>query len=352
MLTTETVKPSTNPVNPTNGKGLAETLLHFSTGMYQTQAIYVAAKLGIADLLQDGAKSIEEIAQFTDTDEQSLYLVLRALASIDIFSEDENQKFYLTPLANYLKTDFPGSLRAFAIFLGEPWHTQVWGDILTNVKTGTSAFENVFGMPLFPYLKQHPELAQTLSQGMASLAASCTPAILASYNFSAIGTLVNVAGGQDALLAGILKMNPFMKGILFDLPPAIEKVRPLIEAKGVIDRCEILAGNFLESVPGGGDAYIMKSIIHELDADRAMTILKNCHRAMSENAKLLLLEKVIPPGNQRGFSKWLDLEMLVMGRGRGRTEAQYREFLAEAGFTLTRVFYSESPINVIEAVKA
>ncbi|MGH7998640.1 MAG: methyltransferase [Brasilonema sp.] len=344
MLTTETLKQ-------TNQMPQHETLLQMTIGVCVSQSIYVAAKLGIADLLKDGAKSSDELATLTDVDAESLYRVLRALSSINIFAEDENRQFKLTPLAEYLQTDVPGSMRAFAMFIGDPWHLQVWGDILHSVKTGKIAFENVYGMEISQYLRQYPEIAQIVNKAMTSLTSSLMPAVLASYDFSPISKIVDVGGGHGLLIAEILKANPTIKGILFDQPPVVKEARHLIEAKGVEKRCEIVGGNFFESIPSGGDAYILKSIIHDWDAERAQTILKNCHQAMAENAKLLLLEKVIPPVNQPSMSQWLDLEMLVMGAGRERTEMEYRELLAAAGFMLTKVIYTQSPIDIIEAVK-
>ncbi|MBG1264112.1 methyltransferase [Nostoc commune] len=342
---------TTESINQSNQIDLPAILLQMSNGTFVTQTIYVAAKLGIADLLKDGAKSSDELATLTDVDAESLYPMLRTLSSIGIFAEGENQQFQLTPLAEYLQTDIPGSMRAFAMFIGEPWHLQVWGDILHSVKTGKIAFENVYGMEISQYLTQHPEVAEIVNKGMTSLTSSLMPAVLASYNFSPISKIVDVGGGHGLLIAEILKANPTIKGILFDQPPVVKEARHLIEAKGVEKRCEIVGGNFFESVPSGGDAYILKSVIHDWDAERAQTILKNCHQAMAENTKLLLLEKVIPPVNQPSMSQWLDLEMFVMGAGRERTEIEYRELLAAAGFMLTKVIYTQSPIDIIEAVK-
>ncbi|MCL6753161.1 methyltransferase [Nostoc sp. CCCryo 231-06] len=338
------------PSNQTNQTHLPEKLLQMITGVWVTQSIYVAAKLGVADLLKDGAKSIEELAKLTDVDATSLYRVLRALCSNGIFAEAENQQFQLTPLAEYLQTDVPGSMRAFAIFIGEPWHLQVWEELLHSVKTREIAFENAHGMGILPYLKQHPEIAQILNKAMTSLTLSSIPAVLTNYEFSPNSKIVDVGGGQGILIAEILKANPTIQGILFDQPSVVEGARHLIQAQGVAERCEIAAGNFFESVPSSGDTYILKGVIHDWDNEQALTILKNCHQGMAENGKLLLLEKVIPAANEPSISKWLDLEMLLMG-GRERTETQYRELLADAGFIITNVIYTHSPTDIIEAVK-
>lgn len=341
----------TETLNPTNQMRLPETLLQMITGAWVTQSIYAAAKLGIADLLKDGAKSSDELAKSTGVDAQSLYRVLRALSSVGIFAEGENQQFQLTPLAEYLQTDAPGSMRALAIFQGEPWNMQVWADILYSVKTGKTAFEHVHGMGAFPYAMQHPEAAQSFNSAMTSFSQSVIPVVMANYDFSPISTIVDIGGGQGLLIAEILKANPTMKGILFDQPPVVQGARHILEAKGVANRCEIVGGSFFESVPSGGDAYIIKNSIHNWDSERALTILKNCNRAMAENSKLLLLESVVPPANKPAHSKWLDLSMLLAVGGSERTETEYRELLAAAGFKLTKVIYTQGPIDIIEAVR-
>lgn len=337
--------------NQTNQIALAEKLQEMLNGICVTQCIYIAAKLNIADLLKEGAKSSDELAKSTDVDGQSLYRVLRALSSIGIFTEGENRKFQLTPLAEYLQADIPGSMHAFAIFLSE--HMQLpWGEILHSVKTGKLAFDKVYGMELPLYKKQNPDIANNFNQWMTDLTSLSIPPVLASYDFSPINKIVDVGGGHGLLITEILKANPRMRGILFDQPSVVEGAKDLIEAQGVAQRCEIEGGNFFESVPSGGDAYIMKLVMHGLNRERALTILKNCREAMAENAKLLLLEMVIPPANQPSISKWFDLHLFLMMGGGERTEIEHRELLAEAGFNLTKVVHTHSPIDVIEAVKA
>ncbi|WP_229487094.1 acetylserotonin O-methyltransferase [Nostoc favosum] len=341
----------TETINQNNQMHLPTKLLQMLTGTWVTQSIHVAAKLGISDLLKDGAKSSDELAKLTDVDAKSLYRLLRALSSVGIFAESENRQFQLTPLAEYLQTDVPGSMRAFAIYLGESWRLPVWGDILNSVKTGKSAFENVYGMGIVPYLEQHPETAQILNEAMTSFTLSSISAVVASYDFSSTSQIVDVGGGHGILIAEILKANPTMKGILFDRPSVVEGAEHLLKGKDVAQRCEIVGGNFFELVPSDGDVYILKGVIHDWNSEHAITILKNCHQAMAENGKLLLLETVIPPANHPSFSKLLDLEMLLIGGGSERTETEYRELLAAAGFMLTKVVNTQSPIDIIEAVK-
>ena len=340
--------------NQTQTQYLPETLLEMSFGMYNTQAIYTVAKLGIADLFADDqdCKSVDELAQLAQADTQSLYIVLRTLVSIGIFTEGEKQQFQLTPLAKYLQSEHPSSLRNFMIFMGESWHFQVWGALFNNVKTGKSAFKHVFKIGLFPYMLLNPSKMKVLKKGMASLASACLPAVLGSYDFSSFKKIVNLNGGQDTIIAEILKNSPCLQGVLFDKSRNLKGAKEMLETYKVANRCEIVAGNSAEFVPDNCDCYVMKSTIQDWGVKRSLATLKNCHQLMKENDKILLLEKVIPPGNNPSFSKWLDLEMLVMGRGRALTEAEYREFLAQAGFQVTKVVYTKSLINVIEAVKA
>jgi hypothetical protein len=348
------IVPQPNNPDQATKMRLSLTLLQKISGAWISQAIYVAAKLGIADLLKDGAKSSEALAKATDVDPDSLYRVLRALASIGLFAERENRHFELTPLAEYLQSDIPGSMRAIALMFGsEEWRWQPWGDILYSVKTGKPSFDHVFGMPVFAYLAQNPEAAAIFSEAMTSFTVMFSDAVIAAYDFSSIKTLVDVGGGQGSFLAAILKANPTLKGIVYDLPTVIAGAKPQIEASGLEGRCDMIAGDFFESVPAGADAYILKSVIHDWDDEHAIAILKNCHPAMTENGRLLLIENVLPSGNAPSFGKFLDLEMLLITPGgRERTEAEFRNLFEAAGFNLTKITPTQSQLSVIEGVKA
>lgn len=343
------------PVNLQNTNEMPpQALLQMLTSYRVSQSIYVAAKLRIADLLNDGPRSSDELAKSSGSDSRALYRLLRMLASVGIFAEVDQGCFTLTPLAALLQTGAPGSLRAYAIMNGEDWFWRPWGELLYSVKTGKTAFDHVCGMGIFKYLAQHPEAAEIFNEAMTGFTLTST-AVVAAYDFSGINTLIDVGGGQGALLAAILKANPQLRGVLFDLPSVIEGAKSLIEAEGVAERCELVAGDFFESVPGGAVAYILKFVIHDWDDDRAVTILKNCHRAVVEDGKLLVVEMVIPPGNEPFYGKLADLNMLVLsGGGRERTEAEYRALFATAGFKLTKIIPTQSPtqFSVIEGVRA
>jgi hypothetical protein len=326
-------------------------LMQLATGYIVSQALYVAAKLEIADHLKDGPRTSTELAQAVGADAGFLYRVLRALASLGIFAEAEEQRFSLTPLAELLRTDAPGSLHAMVVWMNEPFHWRVFEEMLDAVKNGSLAFEQVFGMAPFPYLVQHPEVAKIFDDAMTSFSLITAPAVTAAYDFSSIKKLVDVAGGHGRLLSSILKANPHLQGVLFDMPTVIEGAGPMIEEANVADRCEKVAGDFFEAVPAGGDAYIMKHIIHDWDDERALTILRNCHRAMTEDGKLLLVEVVLPGGNEPSFGKIMDIEMMLLPGGMERTEAEYKELFARAGFRLTRIVPTASPVSLIEGVR-
>lgn len=326
-------------------------LMQMVTGYVISQAIYVAAKLGIADLLKDGPKSSDELAKVVGADARSLYRVLRSLSSVGVFAETSDKSFALTPLAELLRTDVPGSLHAMAVWMNEPFHWRVYEEMLESVKTGKLAFEHVFGMEPFPYFVENPEVAKIFDDAMTSFSIMTAPAVTAAYDFSSIKKLVDVAGGHGLLISSILKANPGVQGVLFDMPSVIEGAGRLIEEAGVADRCEKVAGDFFEAVTAGGDAYIMKHIIHDWDDERSLVILRNCHRAMTAGGKLLVVEVVIPPGNEPSFGKLMDIEMMLLPGGTERTEAEYRELFRAAGFELTRIVPTGSPVSVIEAVR-
>lgn len=320
-------------------------LLQMSAGYWLSQALYVAAKLSLADYLKDGAQSVHQLAEQTGTNPRALYRLLRALASFKVFAETEAGQFCLTPLANLLRSDVANSLRGAVVMNGEE-HYQAWGDLLYSVQTGDSAFEKQYQMPIFQYLDQHPAAAETFDAAMTSYSTTETSAILASYDFSGFQTLVDVAGGQGSLLSAILQATPTLKGILFDLPAVIARAKP---DPAVMNRCELMAGSFFEALPAGADAYLFKHIIHDWDDQQSVRILQTCRRAMAPHSRLLLCEQVIPSGNQPFFGKMLDLNMLVMcSGGCERTAEEYQTLLQQAGFELTRIVDTPSTIHVVE----
>lgn len=326
-------------------------MLQMITGFWVSRTIYVAAKLGLADLVRDQPRAADELAQIAGAHAPSLYRVLRALASVGVFVEDDQKRFANTPLSETLRSDAPGSLRAFAMVeLGQE-HFPAWGNLMHSVKTGEIAFDNLFKQNAWEYYAQNPEDASNFNQAMKGMTEIANAAVLAAYDFSGVNKLVDIAGGTGRLVSAILNAYPQMRGVLFDLPHVIAEAGPLLEAAGVSDRCERVTGDFFKSVTEGGDAYIMKWIIHDWDDEKSTAILKNIHRAMNPDGKLLIIEMVVTEGNQPDLSKLVDLNMLVMTGGRERTKAEFESLLSGAGFRLTRVIQTASPFAVIEAVR-
>jgi O-methyltransferase domain/Dimerisation domain len=326
-------------------------LLQLTFGYWVSQAIYVVAKLGVADLLREGPKSGEELAMATGTHAPSLSRVMRALASIGVFAEVEGGRFRLTPLAEGLRTGVPDSVRALAIMLGEESY-RAWSELLYSVKTGQPAFDRVYGVRRFEYFGEHPDAAEVFNEAMTALFGRVHTAVVKAYDFSGFDTIVDVGGGNGSLIILLLRANPRATGVLFETPAVVEDARRRIEAAGLAARCATVAGDIFESVPEGADAYVLAHVIQSFDDDRSVAILRTCHRAMAGRPKLLLVEPVISPGNEASFAKLLDLQMLVVTGGRQRTEAEYRALLGSAGFRPTGVIPTESGESVVEAVPA
>jgi len=320
------------------------------TGYWTSQAIFAAAKLGIADLLKDGPKPVEQLAAETDTNSDALYRLLRALASAGLFAEQGEKEFTLTPLAEYLRNDVPGSKRALSLMSGDE-QFRAWCDIIYSLQTGKTAFEKVFGKPIFDYLGDHPEQAQIFDAAMTGIHGRETNDILAAYDFSGIKTLADLGGGNGSNIIGIMKQYPEMRGILFDLPHVIERAKSYIVQAGLQDRCELVSGNFFESVPVDADAYLLRHIIHDWDNEKSTTILRNCHAVMPEAGKLLVVESVIPTGNEPFAGKFLDLVMLLIPGGKERTAEEYRTLYDQAGFELTRIVPTDSELSIIEGLR-
>ena len=323
------------------------------SGYWVSQCIYVAAKLGIADLLVVSPQSYQAIAASTHTNASALYRVLRALASIGIFLETEAGTFAMTPLAAYLRSDSPESLQAMAIMLGEPEHYQAWGDLLYSVQTGDPAFDKRFGKGVFEYFGSNADAAIIFEKSMNSFSAMELRAIAPAYDFSEFKTFVDVGGGYGELIAEILQSYPDSKGILFDEKYVIDNAASTLKKHGIDDRCECVSGSFFDNVPSGADAYLLKHIVHDWDDQRAIQILQTCQRSMSERSKILVMEQLVPSGNTPSGAKMLDINMLVMcPGGKERTEAEFQYIFEQAGLKLLRIVPTVDDIHIIEGCKA
>ena len=331
-------KQTANPLPPL--------LFQMVSGYWVSQAIYVAAKLGIADLLIDGPQSCTTLAAVTRSHEASLFRVMRALASAGIFSHLEDGRFALSPLAEGLQSAVPASLSDAVITLGEI-HYQACGALLHSVQTGDPAFNKVFGASLFDYLGQHPDAAGSFNRGMTNLASMLAYAVVFAYDFTGISSVVDVGGGEGRFLEKILEFYPGMRGTIFDSAVPV-KCTERTNLTGT--RCSHVWGNFFDCVPTGADAYFLCGVLHDWDDDQAIKILKNCRQAMPKTSKLLLLEMVVPSTDAADFSKLLDLNMLVMNGGRERTSAEFSALLGRVGYRMTRIIPTAAPQSLIEAV--
>jgi SAM-dependent methyltransferase len=324
-------------------------LFQMASAYWTSQAIYVTAKLGVADLLKDGPQSCITLATATGADAPSLFRLMRALASVGVFSHVHRDCFALSPLAEYLQTDVPGSLREMVMTIGEI-HYQACGNLLHSIQTGSPAFNQVFGTSLFDYLQQNAIAAETFNQGMTNLSSLLAYAVLMAYDFTGVSSILDIGGGEGKLLQKILELNPEMRGAVFDLPTTIATTNQKLNNNTCLGRCSYVAGDFFESVPPGADVYLLSMVVHDWDDDRAVTILRNCRKAMAKNGRLLLVEMVVPDTNVDCFSKLLDLNMLVMTGGRERTEAEFYTLLDASGYKLTRIVPTMAPQSVIEAI--
>ncbi len=318
-------------------------------GFMVSQAMFVAAKLKIADHLASGALRAEELAQRVDCDAGTLHRVLRALSSVGIFSEDNERRFSLTPRAEYLRTDAADSQWSSALMSADIEYA-AWGGLYDAVKTGEGAFEKVNGKPFFEWLNDHPEKAEIFDATMADRMLEEGRVTVEAYDWPETGEVVDVGGGVGGLLFTLLDKHPGLQGVVFDLPEVIERTRTTRQGDPAMERCRFEAGDFFKSVPAGADIYLLRTIIHDWDDERSIQILKSCRAACGPEGKVLLVEYVIEEGNQPSYAKWLDLSMLLLLSGKERTEAEYRELLTEAGFTLERIVPTRGEMSIVEAM--
>ncbi len=319
-------------------------------GYWVSQAIYVAAKLELADRTHGGAKSPEELAAETGMNAGALRRLLRTLAGLGLFSGTADDRFGPTELGSYLRRapDQPLSQWALAIMMGEE-HYKAWGDLHEGIRTGLPPFDAIYGMPIFEYLGRTPEAARVFDLAMTSIHGRETFATLDHFDFSGIGTLADVGGGNGSNLVEILRRYPAMNGILFDLPHVVERARGAIGAAGLSSRFRAVAGDFFASIPVEADAYFLRHIIHDWDDHRAGLILDQLRKAMRPGARLLLVEHVLPPDDSPSFGKLLDLNMLVLPGGLERTESDFRTLLKAHGFELTKVTPVMGDMSVVES---
>jgi hypothetical protein len=317
------------------------------SGGLVAQSISVAAELGIADLLAHGPKATAHLATSTGVDAGKLYRLLRFLASVGVFAEDAHGAWSLTPLADLLRSEAPQSMRAGARMLGRM--AAAWPRLGETVRTGQCAYTLAFGRPIFEDLAHKPEDAAIFDSAMTSFHGGETDAVLNAYSYDGIAVLADIGCGIGAMMAATLGRYPDMRGVLFDQAHVLERTAAHLQVSGVADRCSLVAGSFFEEVPPGADAYTMRHILHDWHDDQCIAILGAIRRAIPEHARLLIIETVVPTGNDPSPSKLFDMFMMALPDGLERTEAQFHTILNASGFRLTGITASASPVSVIEA---
>lgn len=325
-------------------------LMRLANGYQVSQAIHVAAALGVADLLGDEPRGSDDLAAEAGAHPGSFYRLLRALAAAGVFREWADRRFSLAPMGRCLRSDAEAPVGPYAVFVGRPYQWSAWGDLLHGVRTGGNAFRHVHGADPWEYRSRHPEEGAVFDRAMTALSRRVAQAAIAAHDFSPYRRIVDVGGGHGALLAAILAAHPAARGVLYDRPGVVAGAAEVLRGAGVADRCDAVSGDFFEAVPGGGDAYLLKAVLHDWDDAEAGAILRNCRRAVGPGGKLLVLERVVAPPNEDPEAKFFDLFMMAVTGGRERTRDEFAALLAGAGFRLDAVVRTGTPLRVLDCV--
>jgi hypothetical protein len=327
----------------------AEEMHELIFGAWMSQAITAVADLGVADALAGGPLPIDELATRVGANPDALRRLLRVLISRGIFAQRNDGRYGLTPLADVLRSDAPASMAAMARFVGAPQHREHWSLLTEAIKTGASVVPTLRGKSFFDYMGDEPEFGQIFNDAMTGASGLSIGPVIDAYDFTQYRTIVDVAGGHGRLLAAILASAPNAQGVLYDLPEVIAGAMPLLQEKHVAERVRLVEGSFFDGVPAGGDAYVLKNIIHDWDDDASLQILRNVRTAATPATAVLLVETVIPEDDSRSNAKLTDMEMLLVNNGRERTAGEYRLLFDEAGFQMVDVVDTASPHSIIEA---
>jgi hypothetical protein len=325
-------------------------LRRLANGYQISQAIYVAVTLGIPDLVADGARAVDDLAAETSADPTALYRVLRALAAVGVLREEEGRMFALTEAGDGLRAEAPEGIAGWIAFAGRPSHWHAWGQLLHSVRTGENAFRHVHGTDVWTYRAERPEESLIFDRAMQALTRNANQALVDAYDFARFGTIVDVGGGNGTTLSLLLARHPSLQGILFDQPHVVAGADEVLAAAGVADRCRVVGGSFFDEVPAGGDAYVLKAIVHDWLDDEAAAILRRCREVVPESGRLLVLERIVGPPNDDLPAKLMDLNMLVAAGGRERTEDEFESLFAAGGFRLAGVTPTAAGLSVIEGL--
>ncbi|MBL6749894.1 MAG: hydroxyneurosporene methyltransferase [Nevskia sp.] len=327
-------------------------MLEMIMAAWFSQALNVAARLGIADALAQGPRSAQDLAAALGANPDAMHRLLRVLAAEGVFERRADGRYALNRLGAALRSDSPDSVRDFARFLGGAPHWEHWAHLLDSVKSGKPCVDTLRGMPFFQYLEHDPQLAADFNGAMISVSNAAIAPVLGAYDFSRFSTVADVGGGHGRLLAAILARHGRLSGLLFDLPEVVAGAAPVLAQAGVAQRCRVEPGSFFDGVPAGADAYLLKHIIHDWDDERCLQILGHVRKVVPPGGTLLLVELVLPPDGGRHPGNLLDLEMLASAGGRERTAQEYGALLARAGFRMRRCVPTVGPLSVVEAVPA
>lgn len=326
-------------------------LLNMICATWTTQLLAAGAELKVADALKSGALSAAEVAERTKTDPAIMYRILRAMGSLGVLKELESRRFELTEMGQLLRSDVPGSMRALAMMLGQPWHNRVWEALADCARNGVAfGAKRAFGTDLWQYFDANKQYFDNFNEAMLGAAENMHVTAVDAYDFSGIRRLVDVGGGYGRLLGMILQKYPTMQGILYDRPPLAEGARKELESLGIANRCEFVGGDFLKSVPGGGDTYIMSHILHDWPDPDALAILRNCREALAKGGKIIVLDAVIRSDSGPDWGKLMDLEMMAMFGGRDRTREELEQLFGMAGFRLQRIIGTKSTTSIVEGI--
>ncbi|MEV7283055.1 methyltransferase [Streptomyces sp. NPDC093252] len=328
----------------------SEHIFDVVVNFWTARAVYAFTVLGLADRMADGPKRVTDLAAATHTDPQALKRLLRALAGAGICRTDAQGRYTTTEAGDMLRTDVPGSMAPYLHMEFSDAHHGAWGRIVDAVRTGRPVFEQVHGKTLWAYCEEDRVMADHLNRSMTGLTGMVADAVLDAYDFSPYRKIVDVGGGEGGWLAAILSASPEARGTVFDLPHVADAARAWIGEAGLGERCDAVGGSFFETVPDGGDLYTMKWVLHDWDDASSVEILRACRRAMTDDARLLIVDTVITETDGFSPGKVLDLNMMVLLGGRERTAAEFRELLSAAGFALARVIPTRSMSDIVEAV--
>lgn len=324
-------------------------LLELVSGCFATHTVYAVARLGIADVLAAGALTPGDVAAELGTSPDATYRLLRAAAALGLFHEDDEGGFALTSLGSTLRADAADSMRAVVLMIGDPRYQAVWGQLPKAVTTGRPSAEAALGAPMWDFVEQDREFAGLFHDAMTRLSALDWPTVAAAYDFTPYGTIVDVGGGHGQLLARMLGAAPAASGVLLERASVIEGAEEHLREAGVLGRCRLAPGSFFDTAPDDGDLYVLRRVVHDFDDDQAVALLCSVRRHMPDRATLLLMESVVPPGDEPHFATSLDLDMLVFVGGRERTEREFSALLDRAGFRMTRIIPTISTISLVEA---